>query len=108
MTRWAGLALATGALSLLSASCAKHGVIAPGVTKAGIRKVALRMSESQVVAILGPPLRRIDPTPDMPTRVLLEYTEGGPRLWVHMEGGRSPRSMASTTRCRSTTRAYTS
>lgn len=89
-----------GVLALV-ASCKRTGTIAPGVTKAGIRKITVGMQEDEVTAILGAPLKRVDPyysgmscfrgadacTPSGPPRVQLEYAEGGPRLWVYLEPG---------------------
>lgn len=76
------------------------GVIAPGVTKAGIRKIESGMREEQVIALIGPPLSRVEPytggticgadgcEPAAPPRTQLVYAEGGPRLWVYLAHGK--------------------
>jgi hypothetical protein len=77
---------------LLAACATKTDGLPHGVTRAGIRSIAIGMTEGQVVSILGRPLKiSTDAAPAVRT---LWYGEppsreyAYPMLWVHLKNGR--------------------
>jgi hypothetical protein len=72
---------------LAASACGGAPRIAPGMTPTAIRSVKMGMTQQQVIAILGPPLRV---RPWGHNSVIFDYAVPGwatssPGLWVHVE-----------------------